>query len=58
VPSGAAPPADALVAFAAGQLAPFKRPRLLHFVDSLPRNALGKVLKHELAGVSARPPLR
>ena len=30
------------------QLASFKRPRLLHFVDTLPRNALGKVLKHEL----------
>jgi malonyl-CoA/methylmalonyl-CoA synthetase len=58
VPSGAAPTADSLVAFAAGQLAPFKRPRLLHFVDTLPRNALGKVLKHELAGVSTRPPLR
>jgi malonyl-CoA/methylmalonyl-CoA synthetase len=48
VPSGDAPPAESLVAFAAEQLAPFKRPRLLHFVDTLPRNALGKVLKHEL----------
>jgi malonyl-CoA/methylmalonyl-CoA synthetase len=48
VPSGDAPPAESLVTFAAGQLAPFKRPRLLHFVDALPRNALGKVLKHEL----------
>ncbi len=40
---------ESLLAFAAEQLAPFKRPRLLHFVDSLPRNALGKVVKHELA---------
>ena len=49
VPSGDTPPAESLLAFAAEQLAPFKRPRLLHFVDTLPRNALGKVLKHELA---------
>jgi malonyl-CoA/methylmalonyl-CoA synthetase len=41
--------AEPLLAFAAEQLAPFKRPRLVHFVDRLPRNALGKVLKHELA---------
>lgn len=40
---------QSLLAFAAEQLAPFKRPRRLHFVDSLPRNALGKVVKHELA---------
>jgi malonyl-CoA/methylmalonyl-CoA synthetase len=49
VPTGAGPPADVLLAFAAERLAPFKRPRLVHFVDTLPRNALGKVLKHELA---------
>jgi malonyl-CoA/methylmalonyl-CoA synthetase len=48
VPAGGAPRPDALLAFAAEQLAPFKRPRRLHFVDSLPRNALGKVVKHEL----------
>jgi len=34
--------------FAAERLAPFKRPRAVHFVDSLPRNALGKVVKQEL----------
>jgi malonyl-CoA/methylmalonyl-CoA synthetase len=50
VPAGDEPPPDMLLAFAAEQLAPFKRPRLLHFVDSLPRNALGKVVKHELVG--------
>lgn len=49
VPAGDTPTADALLSFAADQLAPFKRPRLVHFVDTLPRNALGKVLKHELA---------
>jgi malonyl-CoA/methylmalonyl-CoA synthetase len=46
---GAEKPSDvALLEFAAQRLAPFKRPRALHFVDALPRNALGKVLKHEL----------
>src|SRR5579884_3135364 len=39
---------DAVLAFAAQQLAPFKRPRQVHMVESLPRNALGKVMKHEL----------
>jgi malonyl-CoA/methylmalonyl-CoA synthetase len=48
VPAGGDRSPEPLLAFAAEQLAPFKRPRLLHFVDSLPRNALGKVLKHEL----------
>jgi acyl-CoA synthetase (AMP-forming)/AMP-acid ligase II len=48
VAAGPAPAPDALLTFAAEQLAPFKRPRLIHFVDSLPRNALGKVVKHEL----------
>jgi malonyl-CoA/methylmalonyl-CoA synthetase len=49
VPSGDPPTPESLLSFAADQLAPFKRPRLVHFVDTLPRNALGKVLKHELA---------
>ncbi len=40
--------ADALLAFAAGELAPYKRPRSVRFVDEIPRNALGKVLRHEL----------
>jgi malonyl-CoA/methylmalonyl-CoA synthetase len=39
---------DALLEYAGGELAPFKRPRQVRFVDELPRNALGKVLRHEL----------
>ena len=39
---------DALLAAAAEQLAPHKRPRVVRVVDELPRNALGKVLRHEL----------
>jgi malonyl-CoA/methylmalonyl-CoA synthetase len=39
---------DALLAAAAEQLAPYKRPRLVRITDELPRNALGKVLRHQL----------
>src|SRR5579862_2797593 len=48
VPAGKRRAAAPLAAHAAEQLAPFKRPKVIHFVDSLPRNALGKVVKHEL----------
>ena len=45
----AAPPdRDELLAFAAERLAGFKRPRILRYVEALPRNALGKVQKYEL----------
>jgi malonyl-CoA/methylmalonyl-CoA synthetase len=37
-----------LIAWCRGQLAAFKVPRTIHFVDVLPRNALGKVQKHLL----------
>jgi acyl-CoA synthetase (AMP-forming)/AMP-acid ligase II len=52
VPADPAAPPDReeLLAFAAERLARFKRPRALHYVEALPRNALGKVLKHELRG--------
>ncbi|MDP6942764.1 MAG: class I adenylate-forming enzyme family protein [Myxococcota bacterium] len=40
--------ADALKAFGAEQLADYKVPREIAFVDALPRNAIGKVLKREL----------
>ena len=33
-----------------GRLARFKHPRDIVFVADLPRNAMGKVLKHELSG--------
>ena len=34
--------------FLADRLAPFKQPRIVHCVDTLPRNAIGKVQKHLL----------
>ena len=39
---------DALLDAVRGELAGFKRPRHVVFVDELPRNASGKVVKHEL----------
>jgi non-ribosomal peptide synthetase component E (peptide arylation enzyme) len=36
------------LAFAAERLAGFKQPRVLRYMEALPRNALGKVQKHEL----------
>jgi malonyl-CoA/methylmalonyl-CoA synthetase len=42
------PAASELTAFAADRLARFKCPRQVVFVEALPRNALGKVLRHEL----------
>lgn len=39
---------DALISYVAEQLSVHKRPREVRLVDSLPRNAMGKVLKKEL----------
>lgn len=41
---------DELTAFCKGQMAGFKVPKEIRFVEALPRNALGKVEKHRLAG--------
>ncbi len=41
--------AAAVLAWAAERLAPYKRPRLVHAVDALPRNAMGKVVRDRLA---------
>lgn len=45
----AAPPAaDALADHVAAQLAPHKRPRTVRYLDALPRNDLGKIMKRAL----------
>jgi malonyl-CoA/methylmalonyl-CoA synthetase len=48
---GATPSPQALIDHVAAALAPHKRPRTVRLVESLPRNAMGKVLKRELAGL-------
>ncbi|MCG8922512.1 acyl-CoA synthetase [Lentzea sp. CC55] len=48
VPAGAAPPADELAGHVARLLTPHKRPRVVRFVESLPRNDMGKVMKRAL----------
>jgi malonyl-CoA/methylmalonyl-CoA synthetase len=40
--------ADALIAYARERLAPYKCPRQVHFVEALPRNAMGKIQRSEL----------
>ncbi len=40
--------ADEISEYARARLSSFKRPRTVVFVDSLPRNPMGKVLKREL----------
>jgi malonyl-CoA/methylmalonyl-CoA synthetase len=47
---GDPPEEGELLGFTAERLASFKRPRLVRYVESLPRNALGKVQKHQLRG--------
>jgi malonyl-CoA/methylmalonyl-CoA synthetase len=42
------PSVEDLAEFTASMLAPYKRPRLVHVVDELPRNALGKVVRSAL----------
>jgi malonyl-CoA/methylmalonyl-CoA synthetase len=45
---GSPPAAEELVDHVASELAPHKRPREVRFVDSLPRNAMGKLMKKQL----------
>ena len=45
---GAAATAGDLIAFAAGRLAGYKKPRSIDFVDELPRDAAGKLLKRKI----------
>jgi malonyl-CoA/methylmalonyl-CoA synthetase len=49
VADGAARPSEReLIDHVAGELAPHKRPRDVRFLDELPRNAMGKVVKQRL----------
>jgi malonyl-CoA/methylmalonyl-CoA synthetase len=46
---------DALREFVGERLAGYKHPRALYLVDTLPRNALGKVQKHRLVRGTIQP---
>jgi malonyl-CoA/methylmalonyl-CoA synthetase len=48
VPAGAPPDPGELADHVARLLAPHKRPRVVRFRESLPRNEMGKVLKRAL----------
>jgi len=50
VPAGEPPNPDELAEHVARLLAPHKRPRVVRFVDALPRNEMGKVMKRALHG--------
>jgi malonyl-CoA/methylmalonyl-CoA synthetase len=49
VPGESRPRPEDILSYVAERLAPFKRPRIVRLVESLPRNALGKILRDELA---------
>ncbi|MGH3864003.1 acyl-CoA synthetase [Actinokineospora sp.] len=48
VPSGEPPSAKELADHVAALLSPHKRPRVVHYLDALPRNEMGKVTKRAL----------
>jgi malonyl-CoA/methylmalonyl-CoA synthetase len=48
VPGSAEPNAEAVIARCKAELANFKVPKRVHFIDDLPRNAMGKIQKNEL----------
>src|SRR6266496_1279237 len=50
-PRGAEPTLAELQAWARERLAPYKLPRALRYVAALPRNAMGKVMKPEVAAL-------
>ncbi|WP_329052379.1 acyl-CoA synthetase [Amycolatopsis sp. NBC_01488] len=50
VPSGEPPAAEELADHVAKLLAPHKRPRVVRYLDALPRNDMGKVMKRALGG--------
>jgi acyl-CoA synthetase (AMP-forming)/AMP-acid ligase II len=52
---GEAPPVEELVAFCRERLADYKVPARVDFVDALPRNGMGRVVKGVLTGRSPAP---
>lgn len=54
VPKGPPPAEQILIDHVARNLAPHKRPRTVHYLDALPRNHMGKVIKRDLSAVEMR----
>jgi acyl-coenzyme A synthetase/AMP-(fatty) acid ligase len=52
--SAARPDAQALIEHCRTALAGYKKPKHVFFVDALPRNSTGKVLKNELRALAAK----
>ena len=50
--AGAQPSEDELIDHCRSMIASYKKPKYIVFLDSLPRNAVGKTLKRELAGLA------
>ncbi|MFL6226215.1 MAG: AMP-binding protein, partial [Actinomycetes bacterium] len=48
VPAGERPPEQELIDHVARLLSPHKRPRVVRYLDQLPRNDMGKVIKRDL----------
>jgi malonyl-CoA/methylmalonyl-CoA synthetase len=48
VPAERRPPEQELVGHVARLLSPHKRPRVVRYLDQLPRNDMGKVIKRDL----------
>jgi malonyl-CoA/methylmalonyl-CoA synthetase len=48
VPATPRPAPEELIDLVARQLAPHKRPRIVNFLEALPRNEMGKILKRQL----------
>jgi len=44
-----APAKDAIIAHCQQHLAAYKKPRHIFYIDAMPRNSIGKILKRELA---------
>jgi acyl-coenzyme A synthetase/AMP-(fatty) acid ligase len=47
--------ADEVMAFVAAQVAPYKKVRVVEFVDAIPKSAAGKILRKELRAREAAP---
>ncbi|MEW6275807.1 MAG: long-chain fatty acid--CoA ligase [Bacillota bacterium] len=49
---------DEIIEFCRENMATYKRPRVVEFLDELPKNAVGKVLRRQLREMSRQPQVR